>query len=238
MHIRSILSFIIFSYPLICFCQDSININSNYHLRIIVEPASPEMKGSKIINRFVGEYKDRRFLAENMELTTILTQIYQIPCERIIYKTNESQKRYNVDVIVSQRREALLNLTKRFAVETGLGIVTEIVKNDSKVGVLVREKNSVILFKKSVESCGSFYRGASSIECISQDMGMFSCLLSTSSLGLTVINETNLVGNYDINIEWEKGNIESLQRELNKLGLALKFENRKLEFLEVWFNGP
>lgn len=210
---------------------DSTKIFSSF-----MYPSISNSDGGSIKWCFEGKFKERKFTANNIKLRTIITTVFQMPYERIIDNSNFSDSRYSLEVIVPAGSEKMLRESIQQVIKTGLNIDILREKRESKVGLLKKSKGSSLKINKSYSKRGSYYPGESKIECKAQNMDMFARLLSTSSLNISVFNETKIDGNYDLSIEWKKGDIKSLQKSLENLGLALGFDKRPIEFLIIRSN--
>ena len=199
-------------------------------------PSISDSEDSFIRWCFEGKFKERKFIAKNIKLKYIITTVFQIPYERIIADSNFFDSRYSLEVIVPIDSEKMLRESIQQVIKTCLNICISRENRESKVGVLKKNKNSLLKIKHSYSKHGSYYPGESKIECKAQTMDMFARLLSTSSLNISVFNETKIEGNYDLSIEWKKGDINSLQKSLINLGLILEFDKRPIEFLVIQSN--
>jgi uncharacterized protein (TIGR03435 family) len=212
---------------------DSIDNTPIVFLKAEMSPSKPDLKRSYMRNCHEGEYKDRRFTAEGVVGKTLLIGAFKITGDKLIDKVGLTGKKYSVDVIVPRGMEHMLPGLVKNTVTAGLGVSAKWETIETQVGVLKRLNNRPLKLTKSEAPRTTFSYDESNIKCSNTTLQGFARLLSSTSIGMPVIDETKTEGEYDFDIEWDAGNIESLNDVLNQLGLETNIEVRPMKLVVV-----
>ena len=234
-----IIAFIFFCISVICFPQEektqleSINNTPIVFLKSEMSPTKPDFKKGYIRNCHEGEYKDRRFTAEGVRGKTLLIRAFKITEGQLLDKVGLSEDRYSVDVIVPRGMEHMLSGLIRMTVMSGLGVAANWETIETNVGVLKLLDEKALKLLSSKKDITSWSPGDAKLKCTNATLQEFAGFLAGTSVAKPVINETEIEGTYDFDIEWEKGNLESLNAVLRPLGLKFHVEVRPMELVVV-----
>jgi uncharacterized protein (TIGR03435 family) len=178
------------------------------------------------------EYKNRQFVAKGVSGLSLIMAAYRTSGDRFIDKAGLSKALYSAEIIVPAGCEHMLDPLLKQTVQAGLGIAVKWEKIETKVGILKIRPSSQVAFKVSKEANGVISWDNSGISATGHPMSELASMLG-SIIGFPVLDETKLADNYDIKVKWEEGNLQSLKKNLENLGLVLVVENRLMDMLVI-----
>jgi len=212
---------------------ESISNSPIVFLKAEMSPSKPDLKRHYMQNCHVGEYKNRRFTAEGVNGKTLIIGTFKITGDKLIDKANLPDQLYSVDVIVPMRKEYMLSSLARMTVQAGLGVIAGWETIETQVGVLKRNDKNALKLTTPKSNIETFSYGESKVKCTYTTVEGFARLLSITSVGMPIVDETNIKGQFDFDIEWQEGNLDLLNERLNELGLRIIVEERPIKLVVV-----
>lgn len=215
--------------------------NDNFTYQITITPYQ-EGYPSFSNTREDGLYKNRRIYATNLVATTLFEIAYQFPASirTIVEVTDVSKIEWNksnticFDLIVPEKlSEQRFEIMKQhLELYFDYKAVTE--ERLRKVKVLRQVKNSPknLLTKSSdkTETYSSY--GGEGLSMKNSPISTLTDFLE-NQLDIPIFDETNLIEKYDLKLAWYNENPQQIHQELNKIGLELVSEERKIKVLVI-----
>lgn len=202
-------------------------------LQILIRPAAPVAVSGTSPGGVMD--KNGRFDVYGETLREILSEVYQIPANRIDAPEWCGSTRYDVSVVTPQHEEALrmpllkesLDATFQMKLheemkQTPVYILKKLDGQQPKMRIATKESRSGYWNPRK----GEVERMGSSIGIIAK--------LAQLVLGKETLDETGLSDHYDFQLKWDSTQPSSLVEAVrNQLGLELTTEERKLVHLVV-----
>ena len=230
---------IFFCMSLIVFPQDektqldSMDNTPVVFLKAEMSPTKLYFKRGYMRNCHEGEYKDRRFSAEGVRGRTLLIGAFKITGDQLIDKVGLSEDLYSVDVIVPRGMEQMQFGLIRKTIMSGLGVTANWETIETQVGVLKLLDEKALKPLTSRKNMSSWSTDDSKLKSTNATLKEFARFLAGTSVAMPVIDETEIEGKYDFDIEWDAGSLESLNMALNKIGLQITTEVLPMKLVVV-----
>jgi uncharacterized protein (TIGR03435 family) len=215
--------------------------NDNFTYQITITPFQ-EGYPSFSNTRGDGIYKNRRIYATNLVATTLFEIAYQFPASiRTVVEVKDVSKiEWNknnticFDLIVPEKlSEQRFEIMKQhLELYFDYKVVTE--ERLRKVKVLRQVKNSpknlLTTSSDKTEAYSSY--GGMGLSMKNSPMSKLTDFLE-SQLDIPIVDETNLIEKYDLELAWYNENPKQIHQELKKIGLELVSEERKIKILVI-----
>ncbi|MFZ6663391.1 TIGR03435 family protein [Peijinzhouia sedimentorum] len=213
--------------------------NENFAFQVTITPFREGAPSFSNTSGGEGPYKNRRIITTNLTARTLYELAYQFPTRTrtVIEISNPSSLAWNkenaicFEIIVpeelgSQRFEMMQKQLDMY-----FGFETLITQREMEVYVLERIPNREHNLKLSDKNTPNekSYSGAG-LKMTNNKIDYLASYLE-NQLDLPVIDETNLLENYDLEIPWYNENPDQIFAELEKLGLQLQKITRKIDVL-------
>jgi len=202
-------------------------------LKAEMSPTKPDFTKGYMRNCHEGEYKDRRFTAEGAKGKILLIGAFKITGDKLMDKVGLSEDLYSVDVIVPRGMEHMLSGLVRNTIMSGLGVTAMWETIETEVGILRVLDEKALKSLSSKNDMSSWSTDDTKVKCTNATLQELSRYLAYSSVGMPVVDEAGIEGKYDFDFSWEKGNLQSLNNVLNKLGLQFSTEVRSIKLVAV-----
>jgi uncharacterized protein (TIGR03435 family) len=173
-------------------------------------------------NRFVSDGAVPQVAYQKAYETSSFRSEFNLPKE-------ESETPYYFDVVVPADKKEDLLPTLRSALQTAFGYKVSREMRQKKVYVLRRKQGSPLKMTKATSRGMSIFKHNGMIAKGTTMTSVAEFLESV--LRDIVIDETNLEGMYDFEIQWIPENMESLLKGYEAVGLELVQETRDVEFV-------
>ena len=219
---------------------EGIMADTNYTYKKYFSEPIKDLQLSTIIPGEDG-FKDRRYTFLNMDITTMLLKLYNIPS--LSYSVNEikdtvginpylsRKQRFVMDVIVPKGKENELTTVGAQLVGEKTGIQTRIEKRNVPVLVLKRTDGKLKIKKGSPHVKGFFAGGPVNMQFESRSIAIIASHLALA-VKVPVIDETEMKGVYNFSIDYQ--NIDDLKQKLPAFGLELVEANREVDMVVLY----
>ena len=215
--------------------------NDNFTYQITI---TPFQEGYPSFSNTGGDgiYKNRRIYATNLVATTLFEIAYQFPASirTIVEVTDVSKIEWNknnticFDLIVPKKlSEQRFEIMKQhLELYFDYKAVTE--ERLRKIKVLRQVKNSPKnLLTKSPDKTETYSSyGGKGLSMKNSPISKLTDFLE-SQLDIPIVDETNLIEKYDLELAWYNENPQQIHQELKKIGLELVSEERKIKVLVI-----
>lgn len=215
------------------------NNNNNYLFQSILTPYHIGYPGMSNIP-VEGVYANRRILATNLTATKLIEIAYQFEYTRVVEEVSHPEKyKYEKDNLYCYEIIVPENLKeKKFQIMQSelskiFGLSTAIEKRKVACYVLKQDTSLHIKLEQSKsESKESFIRYGEGITLINKPINDL-CKFLENNLNKPVLDETGLLGMYDIDIKWRQEDPDNLKTELAKYGFFLEKAEREVDMLII-----
>ncbi len=221
--------------------NQSLSTNQNNFIFQSVLTAYKEGAPSMSNINTQGTYANRRIFISNLDAPKIVEIAYNSEYTRVIrefknkekYDFKNKQNRYCYELIVPEDvadRKFLImqqELTKIFDFQVSLE------KRKTKVMLLKKIPGTKIKLQNSKsEKKESFIRYGEGITLVNQPIKDL-CNFLENNFQKPVIDETSLLGGFDLDIKWRSEDKSNIKNELAKYGLTLEEGEREIEMLII-----
>jgi uncharacterized protein (TIGR03435 family) len=191
-------------------------------LEIAIRPAKPSVSMS---------WNRGTFKAKGMALKNLVSYVYSISQARVVAVGPVPEEAYEVTArIPDERKEQLLPILQQ-AMTAAFGMKTWREKREMDVLVLRVPAGHQVVLRPSGKTNSNWMIDDGQISGSAMTIEDFRMSLEGGLLRV-VLDETGLLGAYDIALYWNPKDEESIFREIGKqLGLELKKERRSIEIL-------
>jgi uncharacterized protein (TIGR03435 family) len=216
--------------------------NENFTYQITITPFQEGYPSFSNIHTGEGIYKNRRIYATNLVAQSLFEVAYLFPVSiRTIVEVKDLNKmKWNKDnaicfelTVPEKLSEQRFEIMKQH-LELYFDYKAVIEERQRKVNVLRQLKNSPkdVLTKSSdkTETYASY--GGKGLSMKNSPLSKLAEFLE-SQLDIPVVDETNLIEKYDLELAWYNENPQQIHQELKKIGLELVSEERKIKVLVI-----
>ncbi len=172
--------------------------------------------------------------AAGVSLKQIIAIAYNVSAFAVFGADSLLNKRYDVETTLPKRNEQLVELMLQSAFKEKYGIYGELIEKEIEVLVLKAPNGVSKELYPTVEKFSKLSSDDGIIAGAKQSLnGNFLTLLQ-EAIGIVIIDETGLEGQYDFQLFWDSENSESIYSSLkNQLGLELFATKKKVNVVEV-----
>ena len=199
----------------------------------------PEIKGAPGLSKTYLDdsvFNGRRLTCLNLGLTTLYRLANNdFPYSRMIDSSGEPKNApvYCLDLIAANKNELLPALQRELAQRFDLQARVEQQTKDVYV-LQVIDPGKVKTIPVNTSGKRTYYARHGEIDQQDITMDDFAGYLESYGIGQSVVNETQLSGNFDIKFSFQPENPASLTQILSNMGLSLKKEKRQIDMLVLY----
>jgi uncharacterized protein (TIGR03435 family) len=173
-----------------------------------------------------------RLTGRNVGLDAVMSAVFGVSRARIVIGSSLSESKYDVVINMPREQEGLMEASFEQALEATFGLRVRREKRESPVYVMSLGRSGVRGLKESEVTGGMEYK-AGKVSMTAQPIGTL-CRYIEDYLKKAVVDETDLGGRYDVELEWDAGRPDSIIGAVReRLGLELKEEVRGIEMVVV-----
>ena len=178
-----------------------------------------------------------RLVADGLTLEPLILAAYETIPPYLDYRLPHSKRKYRVSVIVPQGQETRLLPLFRESLKTSFGLSIHWETQEKEVLVLKQLPDEKSRLRLSQAEQSVFWSSRGTIHGTKETLARL-CLAAASRIGLPVLDETGLVGQYDWELLYQPGDPSVLIDGLRKgLGLEAERSRRQIQVLVVESSG-
>jgi uncharacterized protein (TIGR03435 family) len=222
-----------FDYRVDYFNKDSTTIES-----FDIQPYNPSIPG---FTKF--HMNGRRITMHNTTITSMYREAYEMSSDRLTLEIaaekvdwENTKNRFNLDIIVAPEDKTMIREILREKLDDALDIKARVEIKELEVAVLF--KNDSIPFALTPKSADEKISASSRGDHFSSNQATLnefrSYLERFGIVGLPVVNETGILGEYKFDFTFDPENPKSFFPALENLGLKIKRATRKIEVLVIY----
>lgn len=220
------------------FSADYFKVDSNTSESFNLQPAIPGIGTFSKVGQ--GIFKDRRLSLHNFQIDGMYRMAYNQSYFRVKYEMDQKEFDYNnprnlfcLDVIVPDASKAALLAYMRKKLPVYFDIKARMEKRKTPVYIL-KKSGAPLNLKKSETfqeyfggSSGSFESAGATLDQLAEYLEAF------GKTGTPVLNETGILGYYELKLNWETEKKGAIKEILASLGLVLEKAERELDMLII-----
>ena len=198
-----------------------------------LQPVPDEVDDGMVYYCRRGVYHGRQIVLKGVHAKGVIRHAYGISPARTIWNAPIPDTNYIAEVIVPEAGEDRVMRSLRKAVDEEFGIEASLVKRSVPVLELTNVKGQTIRFPKSDGSTIRYrWDGEGSLSGEGMKLGTLRYVLEIA-MGKPVVKPFSSDQRFNIELQWEKGNIEDLQSKLEQQGLQLTPTEEEIQVLVV-----
>jgi uncharacterized protein (TIGR03435 family) len=200
-------------------------------LQCLIRPAAPEAISGHLPGQLVGK-EGGRIDYYGVTVGLLLYYAHHLRADRVIAPAWFDQNRYDVSITVPAGREDLRGSLLEQTMTAAFSMKT---RHESRpVNVYVLSGSGSGMHKSKAAPSRGIHPHPGQFSGVATPLVQVVGTLQRDIGNTEVVDETGLSGNYDFDLHWEKGNLDSLQKALHdQLGLTLSKQLRQRDFLIV-----
>jgi uncharacterized protein (TIGR03435 family) len=214
---------------------DLFNADSSMTSQITFGAARP--KETSMRKTYKGTaFENRRISYLNVPDAYLLEEAYEIHGGQIIYlpdlKSFQGRSLVCFDILVAPSQKDSLKIIMQQALKKLLDITAKVERKVIPVYILSRNLSDTITWKQSAETESSYWFSGKGFNGTAIKLKVFADYVS-NELSLPVVDETNLLGTYDIKTVNVLRSKEEVLKNIEKLGLKMEKAEREMDVLVI-----